>query len=372
MPTNTAAWLKTIGSPLVVGPAPYPVPGPNQIVVKNRAVAINPVDWLMQSIGDVMFPWVKYPFIIGSDVAGEVVEVGPGVTRFKVGDRVFGHALAISRSSANAAEGAFQHYTLLKSQVTAPIPEGMAFETAAVMPLGVSTAASGLFQTDYLGLAPPQAAPQPTGKTLLVWGGSTSVGANAIQLATAAGYEVVTTASPRNFDYVKSLGATAAFDYKSPTVTRDLIKAFAGRTIAGALAIGFGSGPACLRVVHAAKGDKFVALASAAAKFDHAPTGFRRTLWLVPRAARMIASTSLLMTQARIWGVGVKFIFGSSLADNAVSSLVYEAFLPRALAEGRYRAVPSPRVVARGLEGVEAGLAAQKAGVSATKIVVSL
>ena len=100
----------------------------------------------------------------------------------------------------------------------------------------MSTAACGLFSTDHLALQYPSATPNSTGKTLLVWGGSTSVGSNAIQLAVAAGYEVVTTSSPRNFDYVKELGASQIFAYKSTTVVEDVIEAFEDKTIVGAAA----------------------------------------------------------------------------------------------------------------------------------------
>lgn len=110
----------------------------------------------------------------------------------------------------------------------------MAYEDAAVLPLALSTAACGLFQKDQLGLEYPSATAKPTGKTLLVWGGSTSVGSNAIQLAVAAGYDVIATASPRNFDYVKGLGAGQVFDYNSSTVVADIVAALHGRTIAGA------------------------------------------------------------------------------------------------------------------------------------------
>ncbi|KAK9250246.1 hypothetical protein V1507DRAFT_506908 [Lipomyces tetrasporus] len=78
---------------LEVNPAPYAPPGENEIVVKSGAVAINPVDWLKQDMGDMMFSWIKYPFVLASDVAGEVVQIGRPVSRFKVGDRVIGHAL---------------------------------------------------------------------------------------------------------------------------------------------------------------------------------------------------------------------------------------------------------------------------------------
>ena len=104
--------------------------------------------------------------------------------------------------------------------------------------------------------------PKPTGKTLLVWGGSTSVGSNTIQLAVAAGYEVITTASPKNFDYVKKLGASQAFDYRSKTVVGDLIHAFKDKTIAGALSIGHGAAEACMDVLGQCKGDRFISMAS--------------------------------------------------------------------------------------------------------------
>ena len=94
-----------------------------------------------------------------------------------------------------------------------------------MLPLAVSTAACGLFQADQLSLAHPSAKPEPAGRTLLVWGGSSSVGSNAIQLAVAAGYEVIATASPRNFGYVTNLGASRVFDYNSPEVVADIVAA---------------------------------------------------------------------------------------------------------------------------------------------------
>ena len=92
-PFNSALWLTAKRGRFEVGPAAYTRPRENEIVVRNHAIAINPLDWLTQSLGDLFLPWIKYPFIAGSDVAGEVVEVGSGVSRFKVGDRVLGHAV---------------------------------------------------------------------------------------------------------------------------------------------------------------------------------------------------------------------------------------------------------------------------------------
>lgn len=70
MTTNTAAWISTKRANLDVKPAPYTPPKDNEIVVKNRAIAINPLDWILQSAGELVFSWIKYPFILGSDLAG--------------------------------------------------------------------------------------------------------------------------------------------------------------------------------------------------------------------------------------------------------------------------------------------------------------
>ena len=82
MPTNTAAWLLARQAPLEVKSAPYPHPSESEIVVKNYAVAIDPVDWGIQQLGTLLFRWLKFPLILGGDLAGEVVEVGTGVSRF--------------------------------------------------------------------------------------------------------------------------------------------------------------------------------------------------------------------------------------------------------------------------------------------------
>lgn len=369
---NAAAWLTVKHGVLEVRSAPYTSPRENEIVVRNRAVAINPIDWLIQSLGEIIFAWIKYPFVLGSDVAGDVVEVGNAVTRFKAGDRVLGHAVGSDKKRNSAAEGAFQEYTVLLAHMAAPIPDAMTYENATVLPLGLSTAACGLFEKDQLALSYPSADAVPVGQTLLIWGGSTSVGSNAIQLATAAGYDVVTTASPKNFDYVRRLGASQVFDYRSKTVVEDIIKALDGRMIAGALAIGVGSAEACHDIVHACAGNKFIAMATPSVAFDRAPSGGGRLLWLVPTLGRLIGSNVALMLKSRLRGIRTKFIFGSSLMDNEVGPMIYRDFLPGALADGRYTAAPGPVVVGRGLDQIQAGMDIQRHGVSAQKVVVSL
>jgi NADPH:quinone reductase-like Zn-dependent oxidoreductase len=372
MPVNTAAWLPAKYAQLQVGPAPYPTPGADQVVVRSRAVAVNPLDWVIQVAGPFAYRWLRYPTVLGSDVAGEVVEVGSAVTRFRVGDRVLGHAVGTDKDSNSAAEGTFQQYAVVLERMASPIPDGLPFESAAVLPLGLSTAACALFQTDQLGLRHPTADAVPTGEVVLVWGASTSVGMNAVQLAVAAGYEVVATASPRNSDAVRALGATEVLDHASPTVVADLVTALSGRTLAGALAIGATAGPACVDVVAASTGKKFVSLFSTPVSL--APLGDPdRSRAALPRTlARLVAGTVALQVRARRKGVGSQFVFGTSLKANEVSTAVYRDFLPAALAEGRYVAAPEPMVVGTGLDQVQHAMDVQRAGVSARKVVVSL
>lgn len=372
MPTNTAAWSKARNAQLEVAPAPYTSPGDDQIVVRNRAVAINPLDWIIQVAGNLMYRWLDYPTVLGSDVAGEVVEVGRAVTRFQVGDRVLGHAVSTDKDCNRAAEGGFQQYTVVLERMAAPIPPSLSFEDAAVLPLGVSTAACALFQTDQMGLRRPTATPTPTGETVLVWGGSTSVGSNAIQLATAAGYDVITTASPRNFDYVRSLGASQVFDYNSPTVAADIVAALEGRVLAGTIAIGTTSAAACVRIVGACKGNKFVALATPPVSFDRLADP-DRSRFEVPRLVRKLVTSNIaLQVRSRTRRVRIKYIFGTTLKANDVSTVIYRDFLPDALAEGRYVAAPAPSVVGQGVGDIQRAMDLQRKGVSAAKVVVTL
>ncbi|MFB2554514.1 zinc-binding alcohol dehydrogenase family protein [Herbiconiux liangxiaofengii] len=372
MPENSAAWLTEKRADLVVGPAPYPVAGEGQLVVRNRAVAMNPLDTVKQTTGDLMYSWLPYPAVLGEDVAGEVVEVGAGVTGFAVGDRVLGYAVGMEKSRNSAAEGGFQRYTVVLARLAALIPDELAFEQAAVLPLALSTASSALFQRDQLGLAHPSAAPEPTGTTVLVWGGSTSVGCNAIQLAVAAGYDVITTASPRNHDLVRGLGARLAFDYSSPTVVADILAALEGRELAGSLAVGTGSAEPVVAVASRATGSRRVVMASPSVSLDTLPRRGGLSWDFVRTMSRLVWANVTLQARSRLHGVKAGYVWGSSLMDNEVAPAVYRDFLPQALAEGRYVAAPRAEVVGHGLEAVQPALDALRAGVSARKLVVTL
>ncbi|CAJ2505224.1 Uu.00g126180.m01.CDS01 [Anthostomella pinea] len=339
MPSNTAAFIPEAGKPREVKPAPYPIPGEHEMIVENRSIGLNMADWAMgQTFATSLFPDLKFPLIGGEDVSGDVVAVGLSVTGFKVGDRITG-----------SSQSAFQKYPLVAGHLAFVIPDSLSYEQASVLPLFLCTALVPLFHKEYLGLQLPSLTPNPTGKTLLIWGGSTGVGSSAIQLAVAAGYEVITTASPRNFDNVKQLGASQVFDYNSGTINEDLVAAFKGKTLAGSIAIaGFATGTygpildACAAVATSTEGSNFVALTM--------------------RPPKNIPAS-----------IETKFVNAYMLLDDKeIGYAIFRDYLPKALAAGSFTAAPKAEVVGNGLESIHAGLETLAKGVSAKRLAITL
>ncbi|KAL8382502.1 hypothetical protein RB595_006332 [Gaeumannomyces hyphopodioides] len=343
-PVNRAAIIpEPRARPMRVDTVDYPTVRDKEIVVRVGAVAVNPIDWMIQDLGENLFAWLQYPLVTGVDVAGTVEEVGAGVTAgFKKGDRVLGLAAGF-----DSREGAFQEYVPVAANLAARIPDSLPLADAAVLPLGLATAAGQLYEPGALELALPAVgiAPNSRGEIVVVWAGSSSVGSNAVQLAAASGYEVFTTASPRNFDFCKSLGASQVFDYGSPTIAADIAAALQGKRLAGVAAIYDSSIAPIYEILTTAgvAGSKRVAAAN---PLDDRP---------VPE------------------GVTVKFVFGGTIKDNHVAAAVFNEFLPKALAEGLYQARPSPLVVGNGLEKLQDALDKGKNDkTSAQKLVVTL
>jgi len=372
-PTNQAAWHPAKNArKLEVKEAPYPQPLPNELVVKTAAVAINPVDWLIQQKGDLMFTWIKYPFIFGYDGSGTVVEIGSQVTRFKVGDRVTGFPCGTDPKINKSSESSFQKYMILQSQLAVHIPADMSFEQATVIPLGVSTAAAGLFEKDQLNLPLPVFPRKDLNKSIIIWGGSTSVGCNAIQLAVAAGYTVITTCSPKNNELVKSLGASYAFDYNSKTVVKDIksILSTLNKPLVGALSIGRGGAEACMDIMACPESNcenKFVAMATYPEPKE-TPTSFV----LLKNAATFVSWMAAFKAKGLFTGVKSNFIFSSSVSHNGVGRAIWEEYLPKALSEGTFKASPEPVIFGKGLDKIQDAMEFQKKGVSAKKVVVQL
>lgn len=194
---------------------PLPKPRSKFVGVKVNTVALNPTDW--KHIAGLNHPGL----LCGCDFAGTVEKTGEGYnTNWSVGDRICG--FVHGGNSLNPEDGAFAEHIMAGADLCFPIPDHWTDEQACTFPLGALTCGQGLFQE--LKLATPDR-PTSSGEPILIYGGSTATGALGIQLLKLSGYKVITTCSPRNFDYVKSLGADAAFDYNSADCAEQIKRA---------------------------------------------------------------------------------------------------------------------------------------------------
>ena len=177
-----------------------PTAGAGQVVVRNLASSLNPIDpgraaGGMRQLFPLQFPWTP-----GGDTSGIVESVGNGVTEFKLGDPVFGYAMA---------GGAYAEYIVVDAAALAIRPAYLSVEQAA------SVAVVGQTALQALQLAGIAAAGSGAGKTILIHGGSGGVGTLAIQLAHDAGAMVVTTARPGQKEALLRLGADRVLDHTS-------------------------------------------------------------------------------------------------------------------------------------------------------------
>src|ERR1700759_1516356 len=247
-----------------------PHPGPGQIRILVRAVAINPIDWKVRSglMGGAL------PRRTGVEVAGIVDQLGEGVDDVAVGDRVFG----------NAPGGAAQ---LALSSFYAVIPPSLDFVSAAALPVAAETAERTL---DLLGVGP--------GMTLLINGASGAVGLAAIQLARERGARVIGTASLDNQDYVRSFGAEPT-TYGDGLVER--VRELAPNGVDRALdAAGHGALPALVELTGSP--DRVVTIADYAGAEQ---TGVRFTGGAgAERAAHALTDAAKLVEAGRLTGPG--------------------------------------------------------------------
>ena len=218
---NVAAVIESKGARLTITTRPVPKAGEGEILVRNRAIACNPVDWKVQEEGLFV---EQYPTILGCDVAGEVVSVGNGVMHFIPGDRVIG--VAGLGYFNNIDRGGWQTYTILLEINSTKLPPSMSFEEGAVFPLGMGTAAVAIFNE----LAVPRdPLPEKSNEALIIWGAASSVGVSAVQIARVLNWKILATASPHHQGWLQKLGATEVFDYRDPEVVAKIGQAAKSR-----------------------------------------------------------------------------------------------------------------------------------------------
>ncbi|KAJ5357430.1 hypothetical protein N7541_004588 [Penicillium brevicompactum] len=362
MSENEAAWITAPAAyPFTVQSAPRPKPGAGEVVIRNSAVAINPVDWKIQSLGRYLN---KYPFVLGEDAAGVIEEVGSGVTRFKKGDRVIAHCNGLM--TQDPMNGGFQLYPVVIEALVAKLPDSITFQQGVVLPLAISTACAGLYREDYLNLPLPAIEGQKqTSQTILIWGGASSVGATAIQLAVASGLTVVTTASVGNHELVKSLDAHFVFDYKSSSVVEDIADALRNTKFVGVYdAIGEDSSFEPISKI-LDELDTTVDLASVlpcentTERFAPKYGMFSAYFYSAVQVADMVESPVLAY---------------SIIQDphKAIGDWIWGEYVSKALENGSLKPEPAPFVVGNGIKDIQHGLDVQKKGVSAKKVIITL
>ncbi|NNH71040.1 NADP-dependent oxidoreductase [Nocardia uniformis] len=176
---------------LELGELPEPKVGPDQVLIRVKAAGVNPVDWkvLAGYLDPIMY--VHFPLVPGWDVAGVVEKLGEDVPEFQVGDEVMGY---VRRDEVQ--HGTYAEFVSAPARTLARKPASLSWQQAAGLPLAGLTAYRSL---QRVGLA--------SGETVLVHGASGGVGSLAVQIAVAQGARVIGTASERNHDFLRSLGA---------------------------------------------------------------------------------------------------------------------------------------------------------------------
>lgn len=194
--TMRAVRLHALGGPeqLVLDEMPVPVPAAGEVLVRVHYASVNPVDWKLQLAGAL-----KFPAVPGGDLAGEIVVLGDGVDGWQCGDAV------VAVVNQRSRQGSYAEYVPVPVTEMVRKPVAYSWREAAAYPT------VGIAAWRYLVSAARVAA----GDRVLVHGGAGGVGSMAVQIAKAKGAYVIATASERNLEYLRQVGADEVIDYRA-------------------------------------------------------------------------------------------------------------------------------------------------------------
>lgn len=371
MTTHLAAVSLGKGEPFEVQARPTPKPGPGELLVEVKSVAINPADGYMRQGLFIS----SYPTVIGFDMSGLVLEVSenvpvgnadqgavplfqPGITR------VAGYAASFWRS-CSPDYGVFQEKCLVPWQHVVPLPdEGISWNEAATLPVSIQVPLNAWDAMKISRIGEPGERAQKNEKhkseVLLIWGGSSSVGTMGVQTARLLREDrrspfaaVYATAGTANHNYVHSLGADRVFDYKEPEVVEAIVSAAKKEGLV-------------IRYCFLAMGQLASCQAVLQAFVGHGEGEDRKA---------KIASAPLVPTDAEeINGMETIFLQPSADEEERLSQFQYwlGTWLEEKLFNGTIKPSPEPRVVGKGLGFLNAALDEVLQGVSCTKLVVEV
>lgn len=185
----------TTNEPVRFEDVPTPSPEAGQVLIRVHAASVIAGDWKLRDgyFGDLT---EHMPFVMGFDVSGVIDSVGEGVEAFAAGDEVFGYL---------ETAGAFAEYAVALERNIAIKPAGVSHVDAAGAPVSALAAWYALVETAQL----------KEGQTVFIQGGAGGVGHYAVQIAHALGATVYATASPRNHDFLREIGADTVIDYNT-------------------------------------------------------------------------------------------------------------------------------------------------------------
>lgn len=173
---------------------------PKDVLIQVKAISVNPFDTKLRKGLKPRYPNQNRPLILGLDFAGEILELGSEVTEFEVGQRIIG-----ATSAKN--QGTYREKIVVSKNKIVLIPDPVSYQEAATLKTAGITAYQSLFTKGNL----------KESETVLIHAGAGGVGHIAIQLAKIKGAKVIATASTKNHEFLKSLGADEVYDYKDPS-----------------------------------------------------------------------------------------------------------------------------------------------------------
>lgn len=253
--------------------------------------------------------------------------------------------------SGRPQDGGYALYCVVPAGKAAILPAKIPFTEGVVVPFALEAAMCALslkspgvalpgIATPALALPYPSIAPKPIGKTIVVNGGSSSVGSMTTQIATAAGLDVVAITSSRNFEFSRKCGAAGVFDYHDPLHVDQVVEAVKR------------------------KGHEFVGIFDAIST----PDTYKNDLQILEK----LGGGHLACSHPPPQDVPGNVTAGMIFAVNDIAGPVWGSYVTQALEKGSLKCLPVPTVVGRGLECIQLALDRCEAGVSATKLVIEL
>ncbi|SCV51901.1 related to toxD protein [Fusarium fujikuroi] len=366
MSTHLAAVCPGKGQPFQVQPRSTPKPGPDELLIAVKSVALNPADVIMRDQGLFI---TEYPTVVGFDMSGLVLQVGENVPAgddgFQPGTRVAAYSASAWRGCA-PDYGPFQEKCLVPWQHAVRLPDqNMSWNHAATLPVSVQVPLSAW---DIMGIPRsydelPSHDLGQSGKkeVLLIWGASSSIGTMGVQTARLMCRDpkspfaaVYATAGPANHEYIRSLGADHVFDYKDSKVVEAITSAAKDDGL-------------IIRHCFLATGQ--LSLCQAVLK------EFADSDSLERNATAKIGSAPWILADAEnVDGVDVIFVMPSAVEEERLEQFKYwiGAYLRKNLSNGSIKQSPDPKVVGKGLEFINSALDKMSEGVSCTKLVVEI